>query len=282
MTMEGVAVALPAKKHNWFTLAALALFLAFTASVLDTCAGVLDPGKPFRVVRGQAAAVSGDLNVAPEVYTAFDELEPAEIEQILRYEVSSVDLSLTFASLKGRLWIGALAANTQAEPGEYTLRVYSPDNPDWEHEPQHLVRIFADQASLKANLPSLSERRLGVKPVLLTLALLPLGLAALFLSFVRSGREEAALQARGLGPIYKLARRKTDWELIVGLGMDHGVNPGDHMAVLDKKGRKVAGFNAVQVGRESCHGTLERGANIRPGYFVVREQPGPDETGQET
>ena len=59
----------------------------------------------------------------------------------------------------------------------------------------------------------------------------------------------------------------------MGLGRIHGVSEGDTLAILNTKGKKVGDMVAEKVGNESCHATLERGTDIRPGYLVFRENP---------
>lgn len=257
---------------------ALIVFMVFVLSVGDACLSTLDPSNLYRIAPGQTVPVSGDLIEPPLLGARMDNPDPTpeEITGLISYETDSPDLSMTLLELKGRVWRGTLTARPTAKSGQYGFKVYNLSDTSQE-QPIYVVRLFPDAAALQADLPSFAARYLGIRPIWITFGTLPVGILMFLLSFLRSGREEEALQARGVGSIYKLAKRKTEWEIIFGLGSEHGVHPGDRLLVLDRKQQVVGELTASRVGIEGSHATLPLDADIRPGYFVAladREPPG--------
>ncbi len=247
----------------------LAILFLVALAVIDAFLGVLEPPNLFRLARGQTVPVSGDLTSPPIIGTRMGEDPTVEqVRAVLAYETDSPDLSLSLLELKGRMWRGELAAKTTAKSGQFGIKVYNQADPG-EEEPVFVVRLFPDEAALRADLPSFSARYLGVRPLWLAFLGLVLGLGLLALSFVRSGREEAELQAQGIGSIYKLAKRKDEWEIIFGLGSEHGVHPGDRLLLLDRQRNVVGELTASRVGLDGSHATLPLDADVRPGYFVA-------------
>lgn len=252
-----------------FNRIALIIFAVVLLSVIDSCSAAFGPPRVFRLTPGETILVSGDLDDAPMIPNRW--LEEPDMETIrghLGYTANTPGLKLNFIELRGRLWRGELDLSN-ADPGDYTLQVFNAASKTKDMEPVYTVRLFPDRESLRADLPSFSERHLNIRPIMIFFMALPLALAMLFFSHLRSGREEAALQARGIGSVYKLARSKAGWEIMVGLGSAHGVHPGDRLRILDKNMRDVGELQVSRVGREGSNGVLPLDANIRSGYFVA-------------
>ena len=264
-------------ERKLFHRLSLVIFVLVILSVADTFMESIGPPNLFRVARGQTVPVSGDLSAPPVIGARMGE-DPSveEVRKLLACEIDSPDLTLSFLELKGRVWRGELTARLTADTGQFGFRVYNAVDPDRE-EPIYVVRLFPDQAALQADLPSFAARYLGVKPIWITFLALPLALILLFFSYLRSGREEEELQTQGIGSIYRLAKRKTDWEIIFGLGSEHGVHPGDRLLLLNRDRQIVGELTASRVGIDGSHANVPLDTDVRPGYFVAlaeREPPG--------
>ena len=114
---------------------------------------------------------------------------------------------------------------------------------------------------------SLCERYLGFGPWWLVTGVAILAGFVLWRQFTLSGETDAALQASGLGPIYKLARNKDHWELLFGLGRRHGVREGEVLALLDQKRTRVGSVTALRVGEESSQARL--GLDAMPPWLRI-------------
>jgi hypothetical protein len=115
----------------------------------------------------------------------------------------------------------------------------------------------------------LFKRWLGFDPWWATIVLIPGTLWAFRRAFKEAGRKEKALQDQGLGPIYRLAKKKDGWELIFGLGQEHGISVGDRLQVYTGRGEPTGQeITAEAVGAEAAHGRLGLDADIKADYLV--------------
>lgn len=262
-------------KRKIFHRLSLGILLLIILSVADAFLGSMEPSNLFRVPRGQTIPVSGDLTNPPVIGARMGEdPSPEDIKGLLGWETDSPDLALRILELKGRVWRGQLSARATADTGQYGFRVYNLADPG-QQERIYVVRLFPDQADLQADLPSFAARYLGIKPIWITFLGIPLAMLLFFFSYLRSSREEAALQTQGIASIYKLAKRKTDWEIIFGLGSEHGVHPGDKLLLLDRQRHVVGELTASRVGIDGSHATVPLDTDVRPDYFVALAQRRP-------
>lgn len=248
------------------------LFVLLLLAALDAAHGGIRSGNLFRVQAGKSAPVGGRLDVSPEDLAEIPHFDPTQAAQYLGATLSTPDAAVELLELKGRIWRGLLVCNAEATPGEYRLTLVPRGGNPAEDATVYTVLLFADAASYRASLPTFGERRLGVRPIWLCLALLPPALACLGLSFLLSGREEARRQARGLGPIYKLARRKEAWEVIFGLGRVHGLSEGDRLLLLDRGLNVIGGLVAGRVSHDSTRAEVGLDVPIRADSLVALVQ----------
>jgi hypothetical protein len=253
-----------------FNRLSIAVFILVVLSVADACIGVFGSPYVFRVALGQTVLVSGDISDAPVILDRWRKEPDVEtVNRLLGYTSTSQYLRLKFLEVRGRMWRGELEADIAAPVGQYSLQVFNAASKTPQEEPEYTIRVFPDQAALQGDLSSYTERWFGFKPIWIFFITLPVALLLLFLSHRRSTVEEARLQARGIGNLYKLARRKDDWEVLIGLGSAHGVRPGDHLRVLDRKMNDVGEIVIDTVEREGSSATLPLDADIKAGYFVA-------------
>ncbi len=261
------------------------LFILFLAGMADIVLYLVFDARSevLRALPGTRHQVVGKLPVAVENVNLLPRSEDAAREservallnaKVLDQKADAPGVSVRFLELRGRVWRGELIVAPEVAAGRYVVEVFPREVIDREaadREPSRVqVAVFPDAASLRASYASLSERYLGVGPWWVVSAIVPLAALLLFQAFGRAGREDAGLQARGLGPIYKLAREKDHWELLVGLGADHGVGEGDSLYLFDPKQRLVGTMTVLRVGPESAEARLGPDADVSPSHLVAR------------
>jgi hypothetical protein len=247
-------------------------------SMADTfVATVFEPSRTFPVVAGHSKIVSGKLAGAvrpvdipggrPFLSNRIE--DPLLLGKVLAYRPHHASFSLQFIELKGRLWRARLVTDGGAGPGEYPIQIYQTASPPEPGAPPFIVRLFKDESALRTSRASLFRRFAGIDPWWVTLVLLPPAFWFFFRAWIKTGKEDARLQASGIGPIYRLAKGKEGWDLIFGLGTSHGIRSGDRLQVLDAAGRLTGQqLVAEKVENDSARSRLPIDADIRPDYLV--------------
>lgn len=252
------------------------LFAILILALADTVVGGFSGDKPLRLVRGEADYLTAKLNRPVDVGTGFAlETGPEKAAELLDYKTDALGLTLTFVEVAGRDWRALAVIDPNAPTGDYVLHVFRRGAPDPDKEPVLALRVFRDQAAANALAATFCERHLGFPPFLAILGILPpLALCFMF-SFRLSGRRLRDLAALGIGPIYRLTRRKQHWELLMGLGSAHGVAPGATLLILDQQKHPVLEVEVDSVESDTSHAVLSLDSTIRPDYLVMlKAQPG--------
>ncbi len=250
----------------------MVVFALMGAAMLDTC--VLSWSTPrdhFRMIAGKKENVSGKLArpVDPALlkttFTHEGGRLPEDLsERVLDYDPRYPGLKLRFLSIEGRLWRGELEAHPDVQEGDYPIRIFrAGEKPDDTAARFHL-RVFSDEKSYRNSFWSLSKRLVGLEPWWIALMLLPVSLFCLYRVMRHTTEVDAALMAEGIAPIYKLARQKTHWEVLFGLGSVHGVQKGDRLTILGPDRKTLGAIEAEEVGPESSTGHLSLDAEITP------------------
>ncbi|MGD8366245.1 MAG: hypothetical protein PVG78_01275 [Desulfobacterales bacterium] len=245
-------------------------------------ATVFEPSQTFSVVTGKGRIVSGKLagtihpvdvpGARPFLSNRIE--DPVLLEKVLAYRPHHESFSLRFIELKGRLWRARLLTDGGAGSGEFPIQVYQTVSPPEPGAPPFVVRLFEDEAALRKSRVSLFRRYAGIDPWWVTMVLLPAVCWFFFRAWKKTGKEDECLQARGLGPIYRLAKQKEGWDLIFGLGAFHGIRSGDRLQVLDADGRPTGQeLVAEKVQNESARSRMPVDADIRPDYLIKRQNP---------
>lgn len=262
-------------KSRFQKIALAMVMLALLAMADGLSASLSVPANMFRAAAGSWTPASGALDFTPDAERARTHAAAAnsgdlrQINEYLRFTATSPDMGVEFQELRGTFWRARLRVPPNAPPGEIRFTVYVADQPPTEQTPSFILRVFPSEEALQADLPSAAQRLLGISPWAVALAALPMAVFFGFLVFRAMGEEEDALIARGIGPIYRLARRKDGWEITFGLGARQGVGEGDELAVLAPDGRVVGALRALQVGPASSTSSLDLAADIGSGYFVA-------------
>ncbi len=258
----------------------IACFVVLLLGISDTLyKAAVGKSTVLRVMAGGETAVSGDLElpldeVSIEEHSAASSGATA-LGDYLGFESSSKSVDIEFQQLRGRFWRGVVRVAETAGPGVKTFRVFIKGQPRPEHEPLYTLRVFREPALLRADLDSVTERWLGVQPWWTVVVFLPLGLWCMYQVYLQAGREDERLIRAGMGPIYKLAKRKQSWEIIFGLGSRQGVSEGERLVLLDREGRPVGHLFAIKVGAEASHATLDAAVPVTPDHLVAREGAAP-------
>lgn len=254
------------------------LFVLLMCSILDSALYLIfDSGGPDRIVRGEQVNIVGTLNdklaaAIPQDIDANAD-ETAKAEHARRHLVFSTDnawLHLRLDELRGRLWRGRLTVSPEAMEGEYGFTVLPKDVIADETTTRHKVRVFESRSGLLGSYVSFFRRYTGIQPWWVTGATM-VGVALLLVAvYTIGGREAREMQARGIGPIYRLVPEDGIWEMTFGLGSDHGVSEGDRLAVLDADGHWLAELTAYKVGPEMARGRLDKTIPVKHDCRVAR------------
>lgn len=264
-------------KGVWTKRLNQALLLVTVAAMLDTCAlSLRSSPRVFRVVAGRTVPVSGKLEgrLAPSptpgsIFGGNRISDPAVLNRLLMAEPLRPELGIEFIERNGRIWRGRLHARPGAREGDYAIHVLQAgEKPGGEN--LYRVQVFADAAAKQRADPSFSGRYLGIAPWWVALALVPPVLAMLALSWRNSRRREQRLHRRGIGVIYKLARRKDHWELMAGLGTEDGIRAGDQVWLLSRDLQPVAAIRVDQAGPRHLTATIDLEVPATPDGHVGR------------
>jgi hypothetical protein len=263
----------------------LLLFALFLAGMADTALYLIFDSKSdaVRTLAGERHALVGKLpeavanvNILPRDSDANKEAERIALlnGKVLDQRCDAAGIAVRFLELRGRIWRGVLTVSEAVQPGRYALTVFPRErlrsDPPSQEPSTVMVTVFADPKARRHSYTALSERYLGVGPWWVVMAIIPLVGLLLLQNFRQSAREDAALQAKGLGTIYKLARNQDHWELLFGLGSRHGVREGESLALLDRAGRQVGLVTARRVGPDSTWGRAGLDAAVEPSHRVSK------------
>jgi len=254
------------------------LFLLLLCSILDSAIYLIfDSRGASRIVRGDWANIVGTLNDKDAAAIPKDEgaddnpaAKAAHASRYLLFRAESRYLHMELAEVRGRIWRGRLDVSPEAMEGEYLFAVLPKAGATDDKAGQGRVRVFESRRALRDSYASFFLRYTGVEPWWITggtMVGVGLLLAAVYLI---GGRETREMQARGLGPIYRLVPEGQLWEMTFGLGREHGVNEGDRLAVLDADGHWLAEFSAYQVGAEMARGRLDKSIPVKHDCLVAR------------
>lgn len=256
----------------------VAVFIVMLLSMVDACVMTWSESKNhFKVVAGKNEDISGKLAnpIDPRLLQATFAREgntiPEDLlDKVITYEPAGKGFRILFKSVEGRLWRGKLITDPGAVEGVFPVRIYKVGEKPGEHTPQFLIQVFNDETGYRRSYWSIAKRFLGIEPWWITIGSIPLALLCVYLVMRQTTREDEEMQSRGIGPIYKLSKQKNGWEIVFGLGSDHGVKPGDRMIVVSREGRTLGHFEADDVKTESSSAKLGLDVNIDPNCLISR------------
>jgi hypothetical protein len=264
-----------------FNRLALLFFGLFLISVADLLFYRLaESDRIFKVVAGGETRVSGkllqpiDRRLLQSSTVPSEQGDGSEVDysRLLAYSPEGHGFKLRITDVQGRLWRGVLWADVRALPGQADLQVFARPGPAPAEGPHYTVRIFPDTAGIRKSYRSLGKRFLGIEPLWVPLMLFPFALLFFTATYKATRREEGRMQAEGIGPIYKLAKRKDHWEVVFGLGSRNGIRTGQILSLLDPARRKVAEFDVDTVAEDYSTAKLDLSTPIRSDYLVEGSQ----------
>jgi hypothetical protein len=254
-------------------LLAVPLMLLLAAAVLDaTISRLLTSSTEFSALPGDVVHATGKLEDPVLGGQTASGPTDAVYDPNTLMEVSGDTQGLTFRfqEVVGTIWRAEIDVEPDCLPGQRIFWVHERLVPPGQDAEALSLTVFADAASYRASFHSLFLRLLGIKAWWVAATLLPVSVALLVLSFVISGRDEARLRSRGIGPIYKLARRGPEWEVVFGLGTVQGIQKGDKLALLDENLDHIAFVQALEVRAEYSATLVEGSLPIRHDFRVAR------------
>jgi hypothetical protein len=239
-----------------------AMALIFLLAIVDSVvSGHLESETLFRALPGMHQPISGKL------------AQPVAAVETLTYVTDARFIQLDMIGVQGRIWHGKLVVAPSAPPGAFHLRVFAAGSPADPHIPVLTVRVFDNPGQYQASFKSLIRRFSGLSPLWLAVAALPLVLGSLWLSYNLSGRKEAGLADRGIVPIVKMARLKTQWEISFALGLNQGIALGDILPLLDEELRPVGQVVVARIEASKSQAFVDFAANIAPNFFIAKNLP---------
>lgn len=266
----------------------LALFVLFLAGLVDIGLYLAFDarGDSLRSLAGERHEVVGKLpapvdniHILPRSNDAAQEARRIALlnDKVLTQLADAPGLRIHFLELRGRVWRGELTVADDAPAGSHTVAVFPRErlgalgNPGGSSLVE--VAVFATPRDLRHSYISLTERLFGFGPWWVVTAILPLAGLLLYAAFRQSARDDAALQARGLGPIYKLAKNKDHWDMLFGLGREHGVREGEALVLVDRGGRLIGRLTARKVGPDTAEARLGLDVPVSPTHLVAKAPP---------
>ncbi|WP_144304452.1 hypothetical protein [Oceanidesulfovibrio indonesiensis] len=264
-------------KNIRFNHIALFVLCMLLFAILDSCQGMIESSGVIRVVIGSSAPVSGKLDsTLPDLerLRGIGNSEEA-LEENLTYTTDYEFVRIKFLELTGRLWRGDLSVPDYAKPGEFKLIVHQRGVSVEEDTPTFTVRMFHDEKALQADSSTFTEQLIGIKPLWFVIILLPLGIFSIYLAYKQNSELDVMLEQKGLGPIYKLAKRKQNWEVVFGLGSKHGISTGQELYIVDQVMNVRAGIVAQKVEEEATTSEVPIDTDIKPSYYIVSQPPDP-------
>lgn len=261
------------------------LFVVFLAGIVDIILYLTFDSRAdmVRTLPGQTREVVSKLpdsveniNVLPRVDDENKDAERVALlnDKVLTYRADTPDISVTFQELRGRVWRGKFSFGESTPVGRHVVlvlprEIYHP-GPEDAAASKITVAVFANAGEMRRSYTSLTERYLGVGPWWVVVSIIPLAALLLLHTYRQAGVEVARLQAMGLGPIYKLAKKKDAWEVVFGLGSRHGVQEGEHLSLLGPDRRPVGTVMARRVWTETAEAQVPLDADVSPYHFVAK------------
>lgn len=174
----------------------------------------------------------------------------------------------------GRMWRATVSAAPDAAPETGTVIVREPGTDANRPDQAFIIRVFADKASLDDATNSRIRHLFGVSPLLLTgwgmLGAALSGVAVFLLS-----RRLATIRAvRGKAVVFMTKKTPDGLLVCFGLGSDHGLAPGSHVAVHDAAGTHVAMATVVRCAPEEASALVTDEKRVLPGSFVTKPVKG--------
>ncbi|MEW5910552.1 MAG: hypothetical protein AB1659_12170, partial [Thermodesulfobacteriota bacterium] len=256
----------------------IGVFVLMLLSVLDTCILTQTESKrQFKVVAGRSENITGKLSdpvdprLLKEVFAADRNRSQDDLlNTVVDYEPKSPGFEIRFKSIEGRLWRGELRVKSNAAEGTYPLFIIKAGETPGERTEPVFIQVFNNEEDYRKSYWSLGKRFFGIEPWWLAIFMFPVAILSIYQVMRRTTREDEVLQARGIGPIYKLVKQKTHWEIAFGLGAFHGVKPGDRLVVLRPDGSTAGNLEAKTVEREFSEAILKLDADISPDHTISR------------
>ncbi len=245
---------------------ALFCLLASLAIIDGLVAKFREPVNVLHVLPGDVADIDGPI--------------PENIKgtEALTYTSDSKDLAVSFAVIHpayfmgGNMWRGRLTVGRNVAPGKYIVTVRPKDYPAAKPGYQFRVVVYPDALSQRQASQSAIKRHTGLPTYLVAAAFAPLILITLAAVYLVSRRIDNLQAESGLAEIYRVSRNEGQYLVTFGLGTDHGVNPGDNIALLDPEGSFVGTVKVQESSTQDSIGSVAVDRDIKPGYLVSRNR----------
>ncbi|MFZ0134774.1 MAG: hypothetical protein WAK95_19720 [Desulfobacterales bacterium] len=263
-----------------FRRVSIAFFSLFLLTLIDMAAFIISDARTvFKVVAGGQTEIGGKLadpvdphELRPLPDQSADPEADRDVNHLLTASPPHRPYAIRFTGVNGRIWRGILTTEPFAAPADLTFQVLRTGKPAEPESVTYHVFIYPDESAYRRSYLSLTKRWTGIDPLWAPLVLLPGGMLIFWIGFRIARQEESDLQNGGIGPIYKLIKKKDHWEVIFGLGAQQGIRTGDTLLVLDARHRPAGEIVAGEVADDHTTATVDAKAPIRADFLVARAE----------
>ncbi|MFH1155183.1 MAG: hypothetical protein V1793_15335 [Pseudomonadota bacterium] len=254
----------------------IAVFILLIVSMIDTFVfSMFDSGNILKVMVGSTETISGklggDLRLISEDLSN-KVTDEHKLQSLLDYAPHYSNLDIHFIELKGRLWRATLHADNVLNTGDYPIRVFASALGLDMDAPPSLIRLFPDKLSYENSFRSVIRRYFGIAPFWITLIMIPVSILYYFLAFRKASNEEQELISQGIGPIYKVSKQKEKWEIIIGLGISHGIRTGESLVLLNRDKEPAGEIVVSRVKEDHSYAFADISMKIRPDFYVKKNE----------
>lgn len=244
----------------------LLLLLTFLSLIDLMVAGLRGTGDSLNLLPGRTVRVNGMIPGRESPGTS-----------ALRYDSNAPALRLSFDSMGrdywfgGNMWLGALTVSSDAQPGEYRLRVFSASG----GSPTSIfnIKVFENYECWRRASGSLLVRILGIPPGTVAVGILPLILIGGVFIFCLSVRMELEMAKEGRAEIYHIVPREKGVEVCFGLGLAHGVKPGMELSLASERKKTPGLLIVLDAAETDSRGIVDESIDVRCGDVVSIRSP---------
>lgn len=251
---------------RWRNLAGKAgafFFLLMFIGVLDALiAQFRQPPNVLHVLPGTSVEINGPLE---EKVQGIQELTYISSSDLIRLSFETIHAGFWFG---GTMWRGRLTIRPPIEPEEYSLTVIPKGKAPQKSRLVFRIKVYPDLSSYQQGFKSLIQRYLGISPWWVAVFSFPLTALVFGMVFYFSQKTEYLMAQGGKAEVYRVKKGEAGYEIAFGLGTRHGVQPGNHLILLNESGQPVGTVEVREVSETDSVAIAGLDCVIKPRYIV--------------
>lgn len=235
---------------------AAVIIVLFFAALFDSCvARFRAPLFTVHLLPGTSERVDGRLD------NDIKNLSELRIENPCASVQLKIDRLQNGFWLGGNMWIGSIAAASDATAGTFDLRVFRRDQPLNTPAAAFRAVVYPDYPALQRSFFSIIQRSFNVEPGMVALGCIPVLGLVLGLIYLFGRKEESLLAGQGRAEIFLMKPAVEGIELYFAMGKRHGLTMGmsvsicasDGQLICDAEVRALDEGNAMAFTEASAH-----------------------------